>query len=361
LIRNIPNLVTWLPKHYSLQSDLMFFKSIFQGTLHFGSSKTYQKVLKMYEHRVESYFKSDVIFNAEEIFNDQEYFLSIPRHVSSITVKQWKNTVNLLIYMAQFAISGNVGAWMTEDGKILRYAWIEPKGDKAVVQEFLKGRMLLEQEGKIEEAQEALNRAIEIYNKHAQAYERRGYVNFLLKKYHDAERDFSKSINIDPSNAPAYYGRARLKMLKKDWKGSLDDLDNAIKTSLALQDIHWIARRLKADCHIELSQYEKAEFELKYFTRRQFKKESSNYPFQKISWFNYGKILLELGKHEEALQAFEKVFSFKEGNDNISEADKLLYRGIARKKCGRNGFIADWSEASKMGSKEAAEWLESLK
>lgn len=348
-------------KHYSLQSDLMFFKSIFQGTLHFGNSKTYEKVLRMYEHRVESYFKSGFIFNAEDIFNDQEFILNIPRNVSSITVKQWKNTVNLLIYMAQFAISGNIGAWMTEEGKILRYAWIEPKGDKAVVQEFLKGRKLLEQEGNIEKAQEALDRAIEIYNKHAQAYERRGYVNFLLKKYHDAERDFTKSILIDQSNAPAYYGRARLKMFKEDWEGSLADLDQAVKTSLALQDIHWIARRLKAECHIELGQFEKAEFELKYLTRRQFKKDSSNYPFQEISWFNYGKVLLELGKYEDALQAFDQVFLIEDGNENISEADKLLYRGIARKKCGRNGFIADWNEASKMGSKEAAERLEDTK
>ena len=131
----------------------MFFKSIFQGNLQFGNEKSYEKVIKMYDHRVENYYKNDVLFKAEDIFKEDDLSLRIPRTVINITDKNWKNSVDLLKYVAQFAISGNVGAWMTEEGKILKYVWIEPKGDKAVVQRFLKGRSLVDQAGKEKEAE----------------------------------------------------------------------------------------------------------------------------------------------------------------------------------------------------------------
>ncbi len=339
----------------------MYFKSIFQGNLHFGNAKTYDKVVKMYEHRLENYYKMDVAFDLAEIFNTETFSLQIPRFVGNLSDKTWKNTVDLLNYVSQFAIAGNVGAWMTEEGKILRYSWIEPVGDKAAVQTFLKGRQLIEKEGKEKEAEKALTKAIEIYNKHAQAYERRGYVNYLLKKYHDADRDFTKSINLDKSNAPAYHGRARIKMLREDWEAAIDDLAMAVKTSLALQDIHWIARRLKADCHMKLQQWPEAEFELKFFTRRKFKKDSPNYSWQRMAQFNYGKVLLEQEKFLNALEAFEKVLGMTEGADNISEAEKLLFRGIARKHAGKHGYLSDWSEASKLGSTQAVELLDAAK
>jgi tetratricopeptide (TPR) repeat protein len=334
----------------------MYFKSIFQGNLHFGNQKSFEKVVKMYEHRVESYYKSEVLFEREDVFHDEDISLEIPRYVINITVKNWKNTVDLLTYVSQFAVAGNIGAWMIDEGKLVRYAWIEPQGDKAVVQVFLKGRKLIEK-GKEREAEEALTKAIEIYNKHAQAYERRGYVNYILERYHDAERDFTKSINLDKSNAPAYYGRARIKMRKEAWQEAIEDLTLAVKTSLALQDIHWTARRLKADCHIHLKQYKEAEFELRFFTKRKFKEDSNNLRHIKGALFKYGKVLLEMDDCGQAIEVFDKVLSLSVENDVHSQSDKFLFRGIARKKCGKNGFISDWTEAAKLGSKKAAQLL----
>lgn len=337
----------------------MFFKSIFQGNLHFGNPKSFDKVIKMFDHRLENYYKMDVLFKPEDIFEYDNYALTIPRTVSNITVKNWKNTVDVLQYVAQFAISGNVGAWMTEEGKILRYAWIEPDGDKAVVQNFQRGKKLVEEEGKEEEAERTLSKAIEIYNKHAQAYERRGYVNFLLKKNHDAERDFTKSINLDQSNAPAYYGRARIKMIKEDWQGVIEDLALTIKSSLALQDIHWTARRLKGECHARLEQFNEAEFEFRFFGKRAFKTDNSNYTYKRLTYFHHGKVLINLEKYHEALEAFEKAIAIESDNSDVSEADLLLYRGIARKNAGKNGFLADWNKAKKLGSAEAVKLLAS--
>ncbi len=336
----------------------MFFKSIFQGNLHFGNVRSYEKVVKMYDHRLENYYKTDILFKAEDVFKPEETAIYIPRTVANISDKNWKNTVDLLQYVAQFAIAGNIGAWMTDEGKIMRYAWIEPKGDKAVVQKFLKARKLIEQDGDVEEAHQTLTKAIEIYNKHAQAYERRGYINYKLKKHHDAERDFTKSIALDQSNAPAYYGRARLKMIREDWPEAIKDLSLAIKSSLALQDIHWTARRLKGECHMRLKQYKEAEFEFRFFNRRSFTKDSSNYPHRLATLYNHGKALLALENYKEALEAVEKALVILEGEDKSLEAELLVNRGIAKKNTGKNGFLSDWNQAKNLGSKTAIKLLE---
>jgi hypothetical protein len=67
---------------------------------------------------------------------------------------------------------------------------------------------------------------------------------------------------------------------------------------------------------------------------------------------------LELGKYPEALEAFEKTMKAKPVQDSISEADMLVHRGLARKHCGKNGFVSDWNEAKKLGSAMAAKLLQ---
>ena len=100
----------------------MCYKSIFKGRLEFGNSRSYDKVLKMYQHRLENYYKSDVLLEEEEIFNQETSSLIVPRTViPQGSEKSWRNTMDILEYVAQFAVSGNLGGWMTEEGKILRH------------------------------------------------------------------------------------------------------------------------------------------------------------------------------------------------------------------------------------------------
>ena len=56
----------------------MFFKSIFQGNLHFGNTKSYDKVIKMYAHRVENYYKTDILFKSEVVFNQKKFQFKYP-------------------------------------------------------------------------------------------------------------------------------------------------------------------------------------------------------------------------------------------------------------------------------------------
>lgn len=338
----------------------MLYKTIIQGTIEFGTEKSYNQAVKMFTLRAEKYYKSDVIFEVEEIFFEDSLSLSIPRFVKVVYDKSYRNTATLLEYVVQFGISGELNIWQLEDGKILDFRHLEPSSDKAAVQSYLKGRKLVEKEGKENEAMKALTKAIEKYDRHAQAYERRAKVNFILKKYHDAFRDYKKSLGYDPSNPYAYYGRAKAYIHQEQLEDALVDLTMAIKKSVALQAIHWKSRRLKGKLHLKLKQYPEAEFELKLFTKRNFKKDNPNYMFKREAFFEYGQILLALEKYEDAVEAFENSIDFAEGYDKIPNAEKLRFRGIAKQKAGQNGYIKDIKEAAEMGDKEAADLLKAI-
>ncbi len=331
----------------------MTYKTIFKGRLEFGSQKSYDKVLKMYHHRVENYYKSDILLNEEEIFDESSTSLNVPRFITQGSVKSWKNTVSLLEYLAQFAVAGNLGTWVTEEGNILYHGFVEPKSDKMAVQAFLKGRDLSNQEGKEVEAKEALNQAIFKYERHAQAYERRGFVNFLLKNYDDAIYDFSKSIDMAPSMPDSYFGRARIKIIKEDYKGAIQDFDNAIKKSIPLQPIYWKARRMKADCHLKIDDYVGALNDFKFYSARRFKSGDPNKIWQRYTTYHYGRALLENGDFEQAIIAFTKAMTIEDGADKAPTPEMHLYRGDARRKAGKTGYLKDWQEALKLGVKEA--------
>ena len=331
----------------------MFFKAIIQGRLEFGSEKSYDKVLKMYEYRTETYYKNTLVFKAEEIFIPEERALSVPRTVLQVTKKNFRNTASLLEYCAQFAVAGSIRAWQLDEGKILHYAIIEPEGDKAAVQSYLKGRNLVKQEGKEAEAIEALTKAIEKYDRHAQAYERRAKVNFFLKKYHDAKRDYTKCINLDPTIPTAYYGRAKVHILEENWVEAIADLEKATKNAIALQTVYWKARRMKAECHIKLNEYDKAAFDLKFFTKRTFASDNPNFRWRRWAFHTYGKLLMELEEYTEALEAFKAAAEIESAYGNVEEAEILRYMGMAKKKAGKKGYIKDIKEAAKMGDKMA--------
>jgi tetratricopeptide (TPR) repeat protein len=307
----------------------------------------------MYHHRVENYYKSDILLNEEEIFDESTSSLNVPRFITQGSMKSWKNTISLLEYLAQFAVAGNMGTWMTEEGKILEQRFVEPKSDKMAVQAFLKGRDLMDQQGKEVEAKEALNRAISKFKRHAQAYERRGFINYRLKNYEDAIYDFTKSIDISSNNPEPYYGRGQIRIIQKDLKGAIADFDQTIKKSIPLQPIYWNARRLKAQCHLKMDDYEGALSDLKFYSARRFRTDDPNYLWQRYTNFYYGIALIKKGEPEKAIEAFNKALGIEAGKDKVSDGEIHMYRGDARKAGGKTGFLKDWHEALSQGVKEA--------
>lgn len=338
----------------------MYLKTIIQGRLEFGSEKSYEKVTKMFLQRVETYYKTDVLFKFEDIFKEDELILEIPRYVNQVTEKAFKVTTGILAYCAQFAVAGSVRAWLIKEGEVIGFETLEPASDKAAVQSFVKGRKLVKVKGKEEEAIDALSKAIEKYDRHAQAYERRAKVNFIMKNYHDALRDYNKCILLDSSIPTAYYGKAKIHMMRGELDEAIESLEEAIKKSIALQTLYWKSRKLKADCHIEKKEWAKAAFDLKLFTARKFTKDDPNNYWMRKALYQYGIVLMELNENVEAIAAFDKAYTTSGENDGLDEAEILTYRGEAKYKAGKTGHIKDIKEAAEMGSKRAKALLKTL-
>ncbi|MBK7340213.1 MAG: tetratricopeptide repeat protein [Saprospiraceae bacterium] len=337
----------------------IFYKAIIQGNLEFGNEKSYSKIQTLYTQRMETLYKKDVIFkNPEALFIPESYRLQLGRHICNTSEKSWKNTISLLEYCAQFSFSGTINAWLTDNGKILQHFAIEPMGEKSMVTLYQEGKKLSEQIGSEEEAIKLFTEAIEKYDRHSQAYEKRGYMNYHLKNYDDAIYDFKKSIHIDDMNASAYYGLGRAYAIKNQWNEAIQNMEETCKHSVALQPLYWTARRFKAQCHMELNDYERASAEYKLFTTRQYGKTDPNYKHLPMAWFNYGKCLFAIGRLDDALEAFDQSLSFQEDpNGGVPKATLLTHRGIARKAAGLPDYIVDLRRASELGSETAARIL----
>lgn len=337
-------------------------KLIFKGRLEFGSQRTFDMVLRHWQNRIESYFKADILFKPEQVFDVEDFSLTVPQQTLMSSEKHWRSTTSLLQEVSQFAIAGNIWAWCIDNGRLLSALNIEPDSDKAAVLEYRRGCDLVGQEGMEQEASEALSRAIEKYERHALAYERRGYVNYKLKNYNDALHDFSKSIRFNPNNPEPYYGCGKVKMLKNDWENAAQDFDQAVKRSLALQPLHWLARLKKGESLFHARKFAEAAVELRLYLQRNFVETDPNFYRRRRAAYLLGKSLLALNDVPAALEAFDQTLSIGAGVDLVPDAEGLLHRGIAKRRAGKPEFTRDLQAAAQMGSSEAArllvEWQE---
>lgn len=339
---------------------MLLYKTIVQGRLEFGSEKTYNTVLTQFQNRAEGHYKHELIFKEEEIFVPEEFAIVIPRFVGQASEKWFKNSMILIGYCSQFAVAGSLRAWMTNEGKILHYFPIEPDSEKIVVQSYQKGKALVKKKGKQDEAIDALSKAIEKYDRHAQAYERRGKVNFILKKYHDAERDYNKSLKIDDTNPHAYFGRAKIHSLNNDHEAAIADFEKALKTSVALQPLYWKARRRKGEIHMKLKQWEKAAFDLKLCSNRKFKEDDPNFPWQRAVLFNYGLVLIEQKEFLTAITVLDRCLETDLGNKKTKTPVILRHLALAKRGANKKDFKKTLKLAIEAGDKVAANILKEL-
>ena len=337
-----------------MQQPIEMKKGIFVGHLEFGNARSFEKVLEMYNHRVENYYRNKIVLKAEDIFNEEDFSLVVPRAVMPVSSMYYKNTVNLLEYVSEFAISGNFKAWLLDKGNKLDERLIEPTGDKAATQYFLKGRELVDEKGRENDCMKALNRAIEKFERHAQAYERRGYHNFKAGNYEDALYDFNKSIKIHAQNPLPYLGRAYVHMRKEDWAAAAADLEKVTGNSIAHEEIFWKGRLLKAKMYMKLKNFQKAKFELEQFTKRsaRFEKTHDSYPHRAEAFGLLAEVYEALDMPREAVAAYTEALTLEPEN-----LPWLVGRATARKNAGQSGYLKDMKAAAKQGSKRATELL----
>lgn len=331
---------------------------IFKGRLDFGNERTFEKVQLHWQGRMENYFKTNLLFKMEDVLKAETFSLVVPQQKLVGPEKSWRMTVELFRELAQYATVGYIAAWCVGDDGVQEQTFIEPVSDRVAVQEYLRGRQLIGVSGKEMEAAQALSRAIEKYEKHALAYERRGYVNYKLGNYDDAQHDFERSISFNPHHPDAYYGRGKLRMRKNDWAGAAEDFSLTTQNSLALQPIHWLARLRKAECLVHLKKYAEACKELNLFLKRNFSESDPNFYRLPRASYLLGKALLGLNDPSSAIEAFDRALSMPSGEDQRSRMECLLHRAIAKHQIGRPEYTLDLRAAAQMGSVEAARLLD---
>jgi tetratricopeptide (TPR) repeat protein len=289
------------------------FKVIIKGRLAFGTQKTYDLMIEQYRRRLEQYYKNDIFLKTDDHLFDEERAIFMPRTTLPVTCeKTWKNTINLFNELRTYAVAGVLYIWvLDEEGKqLLQEAIIMPQGDKFATSEYIRGASFLTKQGKEEQAIECFNKAIDKYDGYEQAYERRGVAYHRLGRLEDAILDFTKSLSLNV-NPDAYLGRAIVKRSMGNIAGAVADLDLAIKNAVPYQPVFWAARRIKGECHLELSQLDEAIFELKLVTKRPFKTTDPNFAHRRKAWETYAITLEKAGKRTEAEAAFQAAKTFE--------------------------------------------------
>ncbi|MGB1216601.1 MAG: tetratricopeptide repeat protein [Saprospiraceae bacterium] len=340
------------------------YKFILKGRFDFGSKRSFDNVLNMYEWKITNHYKKDVIIEQEELFNEEEMCLVFPRsYVTRGSLKNFNAITGLIQYLSDFAYTGQVETWRINETtrEVEDYHFIEPTNDRAAVTQYEKGRKLAKEDDKTDEAMAALDIAIQKYENHATAYERRAFISMKLKKYHDAIRDYSKSIKLYAGNPDPYYGRAIVHKITEDYASAIEDFDTTIKRSIPLQPIHYAARRRKAESLMELENYDAASTELRFFTMRKFDENNSNFQYRKKAYFNYGVCQYELGKYKESVELLNKSLEIEKGKFAPSEEEIMYYRGMARHKGGFPHSKKDLKQAAAAGISNAALFLADVK
>ena len=283
--------------------------------------------------------------------------MDIPRKVVESTDRQWLNTLNLLERMATFSIAGDLNLWRLQNGQLVEHHKLEPRGDRTTTQLYLKGRELLDQEENIEAAREALTKAIENFDRHAIAYERRGFTNYLLGNFEDAFYDYNKSINISPSRPAPYYGRGVVQLKKNnDPEAAAADFLEVTKKAIPHQEIYWLARAMRGDAMLELGNHKEAQREYRFFLRRKQDLKKLRRLDRRIA-INLAESLIATDQTTEALPFFEKALDAVA--DKKALADSEIHYRYAKllRQLNKEGWEDQAHQAIELGCEEASELL----
>lgn len=281
------------------------YRIIIAGKLEFGNIKVFQQVYNQYEHRRENYYKETILLKPEDAFNEEELCFDVTRTVVTGTEREWLNTKNLLEQVVDYSISGSIHLWRLGAGKMLDDILLEPTPQRTTVQMFNKGREMIDQRDKVGDALKMLTRVVDRFDRHAQAYERRGYINMKLGNVDDALYDYNKSLKISPALPEAHYGRGLLLAGKGDWEGAAADFDAVTKNSIPHQDIYWMAQVALGDSYRKLGRPVEALRVYNMFSKRKQRMEKLE-PYDRRVDFELAKLLHAAGRQNDAVEVFER-------------------------------------------------------
>ena len=295
------------------------YKVIIAGQLEFGSQRAFSQVMEQYAHRMENYYKNDILLKPENIFKEEEMTLDVPRTVMPSSERLWLNTLNLLERVVTFSIAGSLNLWRLDAGVMIDHHKLEPKSDRTTVQLFNKGRELVNQRDQEQEALTMMTKVVGRFERHAQAYERRGFINYRLENDADALYDYTKSITINPLMPESYYGRGLVHLRMKKTQEAANDFEAVTKNSIPHQSIYWMAQVALADAYLALDRPADAQRIYGMFTKRK-QKIASLERYDRRVGFQLGQLYQKSGRLREAAGALEKALKAQPDHKAPEEA-----------------------------------------
>jgi tetratricopeptide (TPR) repeat protein len=325
-------------------------KTVIQGSLQFASEKSFNKALSIYQVRLETYYKNDLAFKGIENFNPELYRFEIARTVVDLSDKFWRNTSDAIEYLAQFAISGRVEAFQLDNGLIIKSLITEPKNDKQISLDYHQARVLLDAPVQdLEKIEVLLKGVLQSFPEHTQALHCMGYTYMKTNRLDEAIEMMNRAVKTGHHCYKIHYLRGLIYSKVGEFEKAVADFDQAIRYSLAIQDMHWKSRLEKARCLIELDVLEPAKKELGYYLARPYKPGSENEGRIREAHYLMGQIALSSEHFEDAVKYFDAAKDHATGEQYLSTAACIYYRGVAKQKSGTISYSQDIERALNMG------------
>lgn len=129
----------------------------------------------------------------------------------------------------------------------------KPVPEKTKVQWLSEG-VAHREAGKLKEAIEAYNRALQLDPSYAHAYNNRGFAYYDLKHYERAIEDYDQAIALNPRYTIAYNNRGAAYRNLEQYERAIEDYDQAI----ALNSQYAIAYGGRGRCYYYLKNYQQA-------------------------------------------------------------------------------------------------------
>ncbi|MFT7121398.1 MAG: tetratricopeptide (TPR) repeat protein [Neolewinella sp.] len=336
------------------------YRIIIAGQLEFGSKRVFDQVVEQYMHRMEHYYKNDILVKAEDIFKEEEMILDIPRKVVVGSERHWLNTLNLLERVVSFSMAGSLNLWRLSAGTILDHHVLEPKSERTTVQLFNKGRELVNQEKKEDEALAMMTKVVGRFARHAQAYERRGFVNNRLGNTKDALYDYDKSLNIYPSMPEAHYGRGLIHAKNESWELAEADFEAVTNNSIPHQAIYWMAQVALGDSYIKLGRPADALRVFNMFTKRKQRIASLDRYNRRVNT-TFGKLLNQTGRYTDAIVAFKQALDAETDIKAPKEEIIRYHYGLALQGAGKVALAVKQLKIAAKDYPKAKEALETAR
>jgi len=157
--------------------------------------------------------------------------------------------------------------------------------------------IVLDDLGRYEEAIEAYDKALALDPEFAYAWNNKGNALGNLGRYEEAIEAYDKALALDPEYADAWYNKGIA-------LGNLDRYEEAIEAyekALALDSGYVAAWNNKGNALYNLGQYEEAI--------EAYEKALALDPEYADAWYNKGNALVNLGRYEEAIEAYDKALA----------------------------------------------------